>query len=376
MTDPSWSEARDLARVSLPRGEIISVTLAGAVGAVATEDLRALGPIPHAATSAMDGWAVCGPAPWHLDSGDDPLSPGRARPIVTGAVPPEGTDAVVPSEWGRVSGDVLHAERPPPGRHVRPSGEEAQEGDVLVPAGQLLTPARVGVLAMTGHDRVDVRRAPLVHLVVTGDELVPSGLPQPGHVRDVMTPMLPPMLSALGAKVARLDHVRDDPRALTAKVAAGDADLVITAGGTGHSTADPIDGAWERADVDVRFRGVDMRPGHPVSLAVLPDGRPWLALPGNPLAAMLTALSFVPALVEGFTGATSVEPAWAVANEAFDGRADTTLVPARHTAAGLVPVGRSRPHLLTALAGADVVAIVPRGGIGPGDPVAVLPRSW
>jgi len=159
-------------------------------------------------------------------------------------------------------------------------------------------------------------------------------------------------------------------------VASGDADLVVSAGGTGHSAADPIDGAWERSGADVRFRGVDMRPGHPVSLAVLPDGRPWLALPGNPLAAMMTALSFVPALVEGFTGATPAEPAWAVAGAVFDGRADTTLVPARHTAAGVVPVGGSRPHLLTALAGADVVALVPRGGIGPGDPVAVLPRTW
>ncbi|MTB87833.1 molybdopterin molybdotransferase MoeA [Aeromicrobium senzhongii] len=376
MTDPSWAEARDLARAALPRGEIISVTLAGAVGTVATEDLRALGPIPHATTSAMDGWAVCGPAPWQLDPDDGPLSAGRARAVVTGAVPPDGTDAIVPSEAGRLSGDVLHGDPPVPGRHVRPAGEEAQEGDVLVSAGQVLTPARVGVLAMTGHDTIAVRRAPLVHLVVTGDELVPSGVPQAGHVRDALTPTLPPLLGALGGKVARLDHVRDDPRALAAKVVSGDADLVITAGGTGHSAADPIDAAWARSNADVRFRGVDMRPGHPVSLAVLPDGRPWLALPGNPLAATMTALSFVPALVEGFTGAVPAEPAWAVAGAAFESRADTTLVPARHTAAGVVPVGRSRPHLLTALADADVVVIVPRGGIGPGDPVQVLRRAW
>ncbi|MET1132042.1 MAG: molybdopterin molybdotransferase MoeA [Aeromicrobium sp.] len=376
MSEPSWTEAREIARSSIRPGEVIDVLVAGALGTTVAEDLRALGPVPHATTSAMDGWAVAGAGPWRLDPSEDPLAPGRARPIVTGGIPPEGTEAVLPSELGRVEGDLLHGDTPPPGRHLRPAGEEAARDDVIVTAGSVLTPARLAVLAATGHDHVGVRRAPLVHLLVTGDELVGSGLPQPGQVRDVMTPMLPPLLAALGAKTSHHDHVHDDARTVARLAQSSDADLVVSAGGTGHSPADPIEAAWSTLGAEVRFRGVDVRPGHPVSLAVLPDGRPWLALPGNPLAAALTALSFVPALVAGFTDRDLPEPAAAVAGAAFEGRAGTTLVPAVHTPEGVVPAGTSRPHMLRGLAEADVVVIVPRGGVEPGSSVEVVHRVW
>ncbi|GAA3532313.1 molybdopterin molybdenumtransferase MoeA [Aeromicrobium flavum] len=376
MSDVPWGEARRLARAAVAPGELITVRLGEALGCTAADDLLALGPVPHAVTSAMDGWAVAGAGPWLVDESDGPLEPGRARAIVTGGVPPEGTAAVLPTERGEVSGDRLHGEAPPPGWHLRPAGEEAAPGDVIVTAGSVLTPARLAVLATTGHDQVAVRRAPLVHLLVTGDELVASGVPQPGQVRDVMTPMLPPLLTALGVRIAHVDRVPDDPRAVARAAEAGDVDLVISAGGTGRSSADPIDGAWAALDADVRFRGVDMRPGHPVSLAVLPDGRPWLALPGNPLAAVMTTLSLVPALVAGHTGGVPADPAIAIAAATFAGRAGTTLVPAIHTPAGVVPAGTSRPHMLRGLADAEVVAIVPDGGIEPGSPVGVLPRVW
>lgn len=376
MTDPSWTDARALARAAVRLGEVIDLNLAGALGTVTAEDLRALGPVPHAATSAMDGWAVAGDGPWTLDPSHDPLEPGHARPIVTGGVPPAGTDAVLPMELGEVRDGVLRGDPPPAGRHVRPAGEEAQEGDVIVPSGSVLTPARLAILATTGHDQVPVRRAPLVHLIVTGDELVGSGIPASGHVRDVMSPMLPPLLAALGAKVSHVDRAHDDAHVVATTATAGDADLIVSAGGTGGSAVDPIEGAWSHLGADVRFRGVDMRPGHPVSLAVLPDGRPWLALPGNPLAAVLTALSFVPPLVAGFTNGTLTDPSTAVAAEAFSGRAGTTLVPASYGPEGIAPAGTSRPHMLRGLADADVVAIVPAGGVAPGDPVAVLPRVW
>ncbi len=376
MSDVSWAEARARALAAAPLGEVIDLNLAGALGATTSEDLLALGPVPHAVTSAMDGWAVAGEGPWSLDSGAGPLQPRHARPIVTGGVPPEGTDAIVPSELGEITADRLTGDTPPHGRHIRPAGEEAHEGDVIVRRGFVLTASRLAILAATGHDQIPVRRSPLVDLLVTGDELVSVGIPDPGRVRDVMTPMLPPLLAGLGARVSRLDHVRDDAAAVAAAALACDADLIVSAGGTGRSSADPLEAAWASIGVDVRFRGVDMRPGHPASLAVLPDGRPWLALPGNPLAAALTALSFVPPLVAGHTGVPLGAPQQAVAAAAFTGKAGTNLVPAEHTPAGLVPAGASRPHMLRGLADADVVAIVPREGIESGSPVAVLPRVW
>jgi len=376
VTEPSWWRARELARETMPAGPVLTVTLASALGSWAAEDLVALGPVPHAATSAMDGWAVSGSGPWRLDTGSGDLAAGSARPIVTGAVPPDGAEAVLQSEHGRIRGGLLHGPTPPPGRHLRPAGEEADAGDVLVTAGSPLTPARLAVLAITGHDAVRVRRGPLARLLVTGDELRSTGRPEPGTVRDVMTPMLPPLLAALGARVARRERLRDDPLAVAAAAAAPGVDLIVSAGGTGRSAVDPTEDAWHELDARIVFRGVDMRPGHPASLAVLPDGRPWLALPGNPLAAAMTALSFVPALSAGYR-CDDVPPLdSAEAAEPFTSRAGTTLVPAIRTEAGLVAASAARSHMLRGLAEADVVAVVPSEGVTAGGSVRVLPRVW
>lgn len=376
MTDPTWAEARERVLAATAPGEVVKVNLAGALGATTTEDLLALGPVPHAATSAMDGWAVAGDGPWSLDTQDGPLSAGQARLIVTGAVPPEGADAVLQSERAELVDGRLVGQTPPAGRHIRPAAEEAREGDVIVRRAQVLTAARLAILATAGHDQIPVRRSPLVHLLVTGDELVSVGLPEPGRVRDVMTPMLPPLLAALGARVKRVERVADNATAVAAAASASNADIIVSAGGTGHSAADPIESAWQQLGVRVSFRGVDMRPGHPSSFGVLPDGRPWLALPGNPLAAALAALSFVAPLVAGHTGGALDEPVEAIAAQSFTGKAGTNLVPAEHTSAGVVPAASSRPHMLRGLADADFVAIVPRGGVAAGQPVAVLPRVW
>src|SRR5690606_23707725 len=158
-------------------------------------------------------------------------APGQARSIVTGGVPPEGTDAVLPSELGEVRDGMLNGEAPPGGRHVRPAGEAAAEADVLVSAGTVLTPPRQGILPTPGHYQRPLRRAPLVHLVVTGDALVGSGVPQPGQVRDVMSPMLPPLLVALGAKVSHVDRAHDDVHAVASRATTSDADIIVSAGG-------------------------------------------------------------------------------------------------------------------------------------------------
>lgn len=375
MSDLPWAQARERARAAAPAAPVLTTALAEALGCTAASDLVALGPVPHAATSAMDGWAIAGEGPWTLDPGDGPLTPGRARLIVTGGVPPEGADAVLPVEAGEVVEARLTGPTPPPARHIRPAGEEAAEGDVIVPAGSLLTPARLAVLAATGHDRLPVRRRPRVRLLVTGDELVSAGVPVPGRVRDVMSPMIPPLLTAMGAEVAAVQRVGDDAQ-VVAEAALGEADLLVSAGGTGRSAVDPIAGAWLHLGADVRFRGVDMRPGHPASLAVLPDGRPWLALPGNPLAAVVTALSFVPALVAGHADAPVPGLATEVAGAAFESRAGTMLVPAVRTPDGLVPAATSRSHMLRGLADADVVAVVPAEGAAPGATLDVIARVW
>ncbi len=375
MSEPSWDEARTIAVAAAKASEPVSTRFAEALGATCAVDVLALAPLPHAPTSAMDGWAVAGDGPWHLVEPTAQLADGNAQVIVTGGVPPAGCTAVLQREHGEVAGTQLLGPTPEANRHIRPAGQEARPGDVLVAAGSELRPTDLALIANTGHDSVVVRTRPRVHLVVTGDELQTAGIPVPGRVRDVMTPMLPPLLVALGAQVSSVVHVSDDAD-LVAAEAGNDFDLLISAGGTGQSAADPIARAWQKLDAEIKFRGVDMRPGHPVSLAVLPDGRPWLALPGNPLAAVLTALSFVPALVAGHCGRELLPLAEFGAGEEFKARAGATLIPVNLGPNGLVPAGPHRSNQLRGLASAQFVAVIPAAGAGPADSIRVLPRTW
>ncbi len=376
MSEPSWDQARELAREAAPTAASDLTELVSALGATAAVDLLALAPMPHAPTSAMDGWAVAGKGPWRLESSTGPLLAGTARVIVTGGVPPAGCTAVLQSEHGEVVDGVLVGPTPEPNRHIRPAGQEAKTGDVLVSTGKVLTPTDLALIANTGHDTVEVRHRPRIRLVVTGDELLAAGLPVPGRVRDVMTPMLPPVLTALGASIESVVRVGDDAQ-LVADAAAGTGfDLLVSAGGTGRSAVDPIGQAWDLLGADIRFRGVDMKPGHPVSLAVLADRRPWLALPGNPLAAVLTALSFVPALIAGHTGRPIPRPLEFTAGSDFVARAGTTLIPAAISPTGLIPAGPHRSNQLRGLATADFVAVIGEGGVKAGDRLRALGRTW
>src|SRR5690348_3425145 len=162
--------------------------------------------------SAMDGWAVRGPAPWlvvgEVLAGErpPPLDDGQAVGIVTGAVLPLGADGVLRREWGALHGARLtpspdspeEVRSPGPvGIDVRRAGEESAAGDVVLPAGSPVTPAAVGLLAAAGLDVVPVRRARAAVLVL-GDELVRHGAARPGRPRDALGPLLGAWLAALG----------------------------------------------------------------------------------------------------------------------------------------------------------------------------------
>ncbi len=367
MTAPDWDAARALAadQALLPVDELAVVAAAGTVLA---EDVRAPGPVPHYDSSAMDGWAVAGDAPWTVS---DALRPGGAVAIVTGGLVPSGADAVIPAERGRVRDGVLQAEAPPAGAHIRRAGEEAPAGTVLAAAGTRLSPAHAAVLGIAGIDRVRVRRRPTVVLVLTGDEVVREGRPAPGRVRDAFEPLLPVAISRLGGAVLRLMRTGDDEAAIAAAVA-GEEDLVVTVGGTGRSSADRLRRAL--GDVQPVFDGVAMRPGHPTLLGAGP--RPVLSLPGNPLAAVVALLSFLPPVLDGLTGAVPQPLRTAPAAVDLPGWRGTSLVPCRLTATGLQPADSARPNMLRGLAASDVLAVVPAAGLQAGAHARLLPLPW
>src|SRR5690606_7351088 len=171
-------------------------------------------------------------------------------------------------------------------RNIRPVGGDVAEGSIAIPAGTTFTPGVVGLLASLGQSTPMVQRQPRVAVLSSGDAVVPRDyldqVISGDRIPDANTPMLCALVRECGAVPVPLGLVTDDPRAIADAVrSARDADLVITAGGISVGLHDHVPEAMAMLGATVQFRRVRIRPGGPTTLAVLPDGRPWLALPGD-----------------------------------------------------------------------------------------------
>ncbi|MFI9269982.1 molybdopterin molybdotransferase MoeA [Kitasatospora sp. NPDC052896] len=390
-----WPRAREAARwavrTPLP---VVRVALAEALGQALAEPLTALTDLPGFDTSAMDGWAVAGPGPWHLSGRvlagrtPPPLADGRATGIATGAQLPPGATAVLRREHGRVEpaaaagGGTLHETTPgglSPGQDVRPRGQECRSGEALLPAGTPVTAAVLGLAAACGYDRLPVRRRPTVELLVLGDELLEAGLPRPGLVRDALGPLLQPWLRAAGAELLDRRAVRDDFALLQATIRHSPAEVVVTTGSTASGPADFLHAALTETGAKLLVDGVAVRPGHPMLLAELPEVRPGagprhlVGLPGNPLAAVAGTVTLALPLLRRLAG-RAAEPWRSVrTGTALAGHpSDTRLLPARITEHGPVPLAFDGPAMLRGLALADALAVVPPGGLAAGESVELL----
>jgi len=420
----SWAEARKIAgstAIPLPAAR---VPLAQARGLVLAESLSALVDLPPFATSAMDGWAVAGPGPWRVIgrvlAGEDAtrLGDGEAVEIATGARVPSGASAVLRRERGFVDEHSrLHVggsrERPEPaaraaaapprtygavssgatvmrtphgtelglpiGADIRPQGQESRRGETLLSAGTRVTPAVLGLAAAAGYDDLPVHERPRVALVVIGDELAESGLPDGARIRDALGPMFTAWLEALGVEVT-VNRVADDPRDLLAVIASSPADLVITTGGTARGPVDHVHGVLAELGARLLIDGVAVRPGHPMLLAhhggTRSHRRFVAGLPGNPLAAVAGFVTVVRPLLRRLSGLADPSHFLPLGDAVGTHPTDTRLVPVSVTDASAVPLRFTGPAMLRGLALADGLAVVPPGGgvtaLGAGQRVEVL----
>ncbi|MET8434856.1 molybdopterin-binding protein [Streptomyces sp900116325] len=412
----AWREARALAaragRGAAPRTERLS--LDSALGHVLAEPLAALTDLPSFDTSAMDGWVVAGPGPWALGRSDGgggelgilaghsapaPLPDGEGVRIATGARIPANATAVIRSEHAHVdeARGLLYAQRQVvPGQDIRPRGQECRSGDQLLPAGTMVTPAVLGLSAAAGYDELVTVPRPRVDVLVLGDELLTAGLPHDGLIRDALGPMIGPWLRALGAEVSAPRRLGDDAEALQHALTTSDADLVITTGGTAAGPVDHVHPVLAKIGAGLLVDGVAVRPGHPMLLARLPSGGPYLVgLPGNPLAAVSGLLTLAEPLLRGLAGRAPEEPYRVVVRDEVHGHPhDTRLVPVVHRvgsakAAGsptgngagagvehVVPLHYNGPAMLRGIAAADGLAVVPPGGVRSGTEVEILDLPW
>jgi molybdopterin molybdotransferase len=369
------------------------IPVADCLGLAIAEDLRSPIALPPFDNSAMDGYAVRArdirDAPVELPVTDDipagkteltALAPGTTQRIMTGAPVPPGADAIVQVELtdGGVERVLING-GVEPGTHIRRAGEDVKVGDVVLRAGAELGPAQLGLAAAVGAGELPVRRRPRVLVLSTGSELVAAGNPLlPGQIYESNGVMLAAAIRAVGALAEVLSFVPDDVDAFHAALAdrLDSADLIVTSGGVSAGAYEVVKDAFTGNGVE--FRKVAMQPGMPQGAGNY-RGVPVVTLPGNPVSAQVSFEVFLrPALRSAMGHAVIQRPTRsAVITQALrspSGRRQFRRGVLDQAAGTVELVGGPGSHLLSALAVANCLVVVPEGvsEVAAGDAVTVV----
>lgn len=232
---------------------------------------------------------------------NEPVTPGTAVKILTGAPIPPGADAIVPfEETEERDGMVFLKGRVKPGDHIRFKGEDVKTGETILPAGVVIRPSEVSMLASFGRLFIPVHRWARVAILSTGDELVdPGEALGPGKIINSNSLALAAAVRQTGCIPIMLGVARDNKDSLREKLAEGlTADALITSAGVSAGDRDYVRDVLEELMVKQVFWKVDIKPGRPTAFARR-DGKPVFSLPGNPVSSLLTFEEFVrPALLK------------------------------------------------------------------------------
>ena len=399
------------------------VAAADALGRITAETVSARISLPPWPNSAMDGYAIraadtagaSDDAPIELRvvgdiaAGAEPdaiLTPGTAARIATGARLPDGADAVVPVEattpldaarrpgprgrdaTGPVPAACLVHEVIAPGGSVRAAGSDLMAGAVLVQSGSAMTAAAVTLVAGAGVEQLLVHRRPRIAVLATGDEIRAPGQPLgPAGIPDANGPGLRALVTASGGEAIDLGIATDDLDDVLARLRQGlaaGADALIVSGGVSVGPYDVVKTAIETIGRIDLWR-VAVQPGKPFAFGVADrpgGGAPVLlfGLPGNPVSSAVTFELFVRPAIRSLAGRLDLfRPVdRAVLGEAVTkshGRRAFLRVEAERDDTGSpVRDGRGRvlvhlaggqgSHVISALAAADALAVIPEADDG------------
>ena len=386
-----------------PLGGTESVNTFDADGRVLAQDVVSALQVPPNDNSSMDGYAVRAadvtagvelPVTQRIAAGHagEPLAPGSAARIFTGAPMPAGADAVVMQEDTEALDDGrvrIHAV-PTAGQWVRAAGEDVTRGAVILQKGERLAPASIGLAAGIGLAALQVATRPRVALFSTGDELVmPGDVPpeamKPGAIYNSNRFFLRALLLRLGCEVSDLGIVPDNRAATLAALqsAAEGHDLILTSGGVSVGEEDHIKPAVEQLGT-LDLWQIGMKPGKPFAYGHVRragSGQAhFMGLPGNPVSSFVTFLLLVRPFVLRLQGVQDVAPqAVAVRADFHWPKADKRREFLRvrlNAAGGLDLFSNQSSGVLTSAAWGDGVVDNPAGQtIAPGDTVQFIAFS-
>ncbi|MBB3212403.1 molybdopterin molybdotransferase [Herbaspirillum sp. Sphag1AN] len=318
-----------LIQSALPISEIEQVDTLAANGRVLAVPQLAQINVPGMDNSQMDGYAVrtveCHEGVRLRVSQRIPaghvgavLEPGTAARIFTGAMVPQGADAIIMQEACEADGDYVTLHQVPAvGEWIRRIGEDIRSGATILPAGVRLRPQELGLAASVGLASLPVRRKVRVAVFFTGDELTMPGQPlAPGAIYNSNRFLLRGLLENLGCEVSDYGIVPDQLQATreTLRAAAARHDLIITSGGVSVGEEDHIKPAVE-AEGRLNMWQIAMKPGKPLAFGEVnhsSEGRGgkafFFGLPGNPVSTFVTFLIFVRPFLQRLQGVEQVAP--------------------------------------------------------------------
>lgn len=314
----------------------------------------------------------------------NPLQPGQAIEIMTGAPVPNGADSVVMVEHVKLEGTALHLE---PGRtidsgdNIVPAGAEAKAGSTIVPAGTRISSSHIAVAAACGYANLSVYRTPRVAILATGDELVSiEHAPLTHQIRNSNSYSLAAQVMLAGAQPVILPVAPDDAAEIEAAIGNAQCDLLLLSGGVSMGKYDFVEQALLTLGAEFFFTGAKIQPGRPIVFGKLPR-QYFFGLPGNPVSTMVTFALFAEPLISALRGESSGGPRFAQARLAHDLRAKpvlTRFLPARvdynieAAQATVIPWQGSGDLASTASANGFIVVPPDSGDLTAGAQVSVL----
>jgi molybdopterin molybdotransferase len=370
-----------------------NVALEGAARRVLAEPARAEIDLPPFPSSAMDGYAVrADETPGRLrieariaagNPATSALESGQAMGIATGGVVPDGADAVIPIEYvGETGNEIEIGSAVERGDNVRPRGGDIRAGEVVVEAGSVLTPARLGALAAAGIQQVRCARRPRAAVLPTGTELRRPGEPlAAGEIYEANGLILSAQLEAAGAAVELMPAVGDDEAAHRGALEnALDADVVVTSGGVSVGPHDLVRRVEAELGVEEVFWRVSVKPGKPIAFGVR-ERTLVFGLPGNPVSALVGFVLFVEPAIRALQGVPDPLPRFdrgrlVAARRRNPERDELVRARLRRSQDGplVEPLSGQESHMIARSAAADALVFVPRGDgeLGDGAPVDYL----